>query len=286
MIGVLASDVAAGAMSIVLTDGSAFPTSAGTIVLVGSAGGAVLAMASRSGNTIALAEQCPINVVAAGSQVYGGSSVVPYLLNAGGSVHMHGPTSGAVGVQHHTHNQADINGLGDLASLNTVGFGQINNSAVTNAKLANMPAATIKGNNTGGAAAPSDLSTSQVAAMLGVFSSVLQGLVPASGGGTTNFLRADAAWAAPSGGGGAAIRAAVVNIPTAIMETVLTVTDAAITSGMLILANWGSVLETDANGPGMDDLSFSAVAGTGNFALRIAADQPILGNFRINYTVV
>ena len=28
------------------------------------------------------------------------------------------------------------------------------------------------------------------------------GLAPASGGGTTNFLRADGTWAAPSGGGG------------------------------------------------------------------------------------
>lgn len=28
------------------------------------------------------------------------------------------------------------------------------------------------------------------------------GFVPASGGGTTNFLRADGTWAAPSGGGG------------------------------------------------------------------------------------
>lgn len=34
------------------------------------------------------------------------------------------------------------------------------------------------------------------------FTSTLSGTVPASGGGTTNFLRADGTWAAPSGGGG------------------------------------------------------------------------------------
>ena len=34
------------------------------------------------------------------------------------------------------------------------------------------------------------------------FSSTLKGIVPASGGGTTNFLRADGTWAAPAGGGG------------------------------------------------------------------------------------
>ena len=34
------------------------------------------------------------------------------------------------------------------------------------------------------------------------FSSVVEGVVPASGGGTTNFLRADGTWVAPAGGGG------------------------------------------------------------------------------------
>jgi len=35
-----------------------------------------------------------------------------------------------------------------------------------------------------------------------VFTSVLPGIVPASGGGTANFLRADGTWATPPGGGG------------------------------------------------------------------------------------
>jgi hypothetical protein len=34
------------------------------------------------------------------------------------------------------------------------------------------------------------------------FSSGASGIVPASGGGTVNFLRADGTWAAPAGGGG------------------------------------------------------------------------------------
>ena len=34
------------------------------------------------------------------------------------------------------------------------------------------------------------------------FGAAASGVVPASGGGTTNFLRADATWAAPPGGGG------------------------------------------------------------------------------------
>jgi lysophospholipase L1-like esterase len=49
---------------------------------------------------------------------------------------------------------------------------------------------------------PSYLTPTQVTADLNLFSTSLQGLVPASGGGTTNFLRADGTWAAPPGGGG------------------------------------------------------------------------------------
>ena len=42
----------------------------------------------------------------------------------------------------------------------------------------------------------------QLTALLDPFSSTLKGVVPSSGGGTANFLRADGAWVAPPGGGG------------------------------------------------------------------------------------
>src|SRR5271154_2028225 len=42
------------------------------------------------------------------------------------------------------------------------------------------------------------------------FTSTTAGLVPASAGGTTNFLRADGAFAAPAGGGGGSSIAAIV----------------------------------------------------------------------------
>lgn len=48
---------------------------------------------------------------------------------------------------------------------------------------------------------PSYLTPTQVTADLNLFTSTLQGLVPASGGGTTNFLRADGTWSIPGGGG-------------------------------------------------------------------------------------
>jgi hypothetical protein len=79
----------------------------------------------------------------------------------------------------------------------TITTANINNDAVTNTKLANMGAGTLKGNNTGAAADPLDLTATQVTAMLDTFTSALKGLAPGSGGGTTNFLRADGTWAAP-----------------------------------------------------------------------------------------
>jgi len=68
----------------------------------------------------------------------------------------------------------------------------IDNDAVTNAKLANMAEATIKGRAVGaGTGDPTDLTAAQATAVI----------TSASGGGTTNFLRADGTWAAPPTGG-------------------------------------------------------------------------------------
>jgi hypothetical protein len=67
---------------------------------------------------------------------------------------------------------------------------------IKNKFLFPMPATTIKGNNTGVTADPLDLTVAQVNAILPVFTSALNGLTPASGGGTSNFLRADGTWSA------------------------------------------------------------------------------------------
>lgn len=76
----------------------------------------------------------------------------------------------------------------------------IDAQAVTNDKLANVATATFKGRTTAGTGSPEDLTGTQATALLDNFTSSLKGLAPASGGGTTNFLRADGTWAAPAGG--------------------------------------------------------------------------------------
>jgi hypothetical protein len=75
-------------------------------------------------------------------------------------------------------------------------FSQLSGQA-TLAQLPSIGTLTVLGNITGGTATPTALSETQLTSMIQVFSSSLSGAVSASGGGTTNFLRADGTWASP-----------------------------------------------------------------------------------------
>jgi hypothetical protein len=68
------------------------------------------------------------------------------------------------------------------------------------ANIAQIGNNTIAGNVSGSTGDITALTGTQVTAMLDNFTSTLKGLVPLSGGGTTNFLRADGTWAAAGGG--------------------------------------------------------------------------------------
>jgi hypothetical protein len=78
--------------------------------------------------------------------------------------------------------------------------GTPDNDSVTNAVLADMATSRLKGRVTAGTGDPEDLTGTQATTLLDTVTSALKGLAPASGGGTSNFLRADGTWAAPSGG--------------------------------------------------------------------------------------
>ena len=100
-------------------------------------------------------------------------------------------------------------GLGALATVSIIITSLIDNAQVTLAKLANIANNRILGNVSGGAAAPAELTGAQVTAVLDVFvasgASHAKGLVPSPGSsaGTTRFLREDASWQTPAGGGAA-----------------------------------------------------------------------------------
>jgi hypothetical protein len=111
----------------------------------------------------------------------------------------------------------------------------IADNVVTNAKMADMPARSLKGRASVGTGDPediliaqdrivgrltgggvTDLTGTQVTTLLDTFTTSLKGVVPASGGGTTNFLRADGTWAAAGGGSPVTVQDEGSNITTAL----------------------------------------------------------------------
>ena len=90
----------------------------------------------------------------------------------------------------------NVTGSGTTSIATTIGT-----NVVTNAMLAQVATATFKGRTTAATGNVEDLTATQATALLDTFTTTLKGLAPASGGGTTNFLRADGTWAAPAGTG-------------------------------------------------------------------------------------
>ena len=90
----------------------------------------------------------------------------------------------------------DISGSGTTAITTAIGANK-----VTNSMLATIATASFLGRVTAGTGNVETLTGTQATTLLDTFTSSLKGLVPGSGGGTTNFLRADGTWAAPAGSG-------------------------------------------------------------------------------------
>ena len=103
----------------------------------------------------------------------------------------------------------------------------ITNQAVTNSKLAPMLDGTIKGNNSGGSASPSDLTGAVVTSMLDIFTpdtgtGGLKGLVPAPTAlDSTKYLRGDGTWDTISVPASANLYLSNLSSPTAINASLL-----------------------------------------------------------------
>lgn len=86
---------------------------------------------------------------------------------------------------------------GDITVSSSGGVLTIDNDVVTNAKLANMAQATVKGRAAGaGTGDPTDLTQTQLTALVNTFTTALSGAVPASGSAAGNFLKDNGTWAA------------------------------------------------------------------------------------------
>jgi len=120
------------------------------------------------------------------------------------------------------------------------------------------------------------------------FGADVGGTVPASGGFTDRLLQSDGTWITPDGlgGGAATVTAATLALgATAKCEHRITVTDAAVSPTSKIQVGWGATLDTDANGPDMDAVSFAARPGAGSFVVLVTCAQPIAGDVKALYTV-
>ena len=89
-----------------------------------------------------------------------------------------------------------LSGGGDFSANRTF---SISTNGIGNSLLAQVATATFKGRTTAGTGNVEDLTVTQATALLNTFTTSLTGLVPSSGGGTINYMRADGTWAAPPG---------------------------------------------------------------------------------------
>jgi hypothetical protein len=103
------------------------------------------------------------------------------------------------------------------------------------------------------------------------------------------FLRrvgATVVGAAP-GAGSTDIKATTVTVATPALEASFTITDAGVTTGSQIDLGWGNCAQSDANHPGMGQVGFNAVAGTGQFTAELYSQDAskLSGAFKLNYLV-
>jgi hypothetical protein len=169
------------------------------------------------------------------------------------------------------------------SNITTVGTG-----VITLANMANIATASFIGRTTAATGVPEALTVTQATAMLNVFTSALKGLAPASGGGTTNFLRADGTWAAPPASGTvtsvSVTTAAGVSgsVATATTTPAITITLGAITptsvaaSGTVTGSNLSGTHTGTSSGTNTGDQTITLTGdvtgtGTGSFAATIAA---------------
>lgn len=92
----------------------------------------------------------------------------------------------------------DVTGSGTGSFATTIGSNKVTYAQMQDVSATNR----FIGRITAGAGDPEEVTGTQATTLLDTFTSGLKGLAPASGGGTTNFLRADGTWTAPPAGGG------------------------------------------------------------------------------------
>lgn len=171
--------------------------------------------------------------------------------------------------------------------INTDSAASISNNSVTNAKLAQMATLTIKGNNTGGTANASDLTATQVTAMLNPFTTALKGLVPSSAGATSKFLKGDATWSALPN---PTFTTVEVDLGSAKRSGKFTITDSGLTVGKQVMIYQATGPYTGkgtlADESQMDSIiAQGVVTTTTNIDVYWNSQTLVRGNFKFNYLI-
>ena len=150
-------------------------------------------------------------------------------------------------------------------------------NSVANAALADMPPFRLKGRAGAGAGDPEDLTAAEATAILNSFTAALKGLVPASGGGASAYLRADGAWSVPAGGGGLSVTEIALDFGAAPVWSKMfdTALSGAVPGQKIIISESAVMLGAlSADEMEMDGLTVSAAVIAADTVRVIAAAHP------------
>jgi len=102
----------------------------------------------------------------------------------------------------------------------------------------------------------------------------------------STFLRGDQSYAVP-GASSTNIKAVNVTVAATAIEASFTIADADVSPASQINLSWGNCAQSEANHPGMGEVSFNAVAGSSQFIAELySLDRSTLfGDFKLNYLV-
>lgn len=98
-------------------------------------------------------------------------------------------------------------------------------------------------------------------------------------------------WAPAGAGAGATVHDATVVLPfSGLQSDTVNVVDASILAGSKLQVTWGTVLDSDENGPDMYAVSFSAVPAAGSMTLKISAScetpfETLGGSYKVRYLI-
>ena len=216
-----------GTTSFLRADGTWQPPPGANITGAVQHGVAIASGASTIGGSVLLTTANPFLIGSTGADPTAASGAAATALLAPFSSTTQGvvPASGGGTV---TFLRADGNWVSPSSASGITG-GTIHGVAITNAATT-INTSIVLGPNQfllgQSGADPIAATAAQATAALNPFTTALQGLTPASGGGTTNFLRADGSWAVPPSGGsgitgGVAHGIALTNSATTIASNIV-----------------------------------------------------------------